>query len=177
MTIKEAQVDMRQAYFGGAPGMLVSGIIWLAAGITALVSTAQISVIIFFLGGMLIHPLGILLSKALKRSGQHQKDNPLSNLALESTLLLFIGLFIAYSVMQIQTQWFYPIMLLLIGGRYVLFASVYGMRIYWVVGFVLVAAGAAFLVLNPAFHLGALVGGAIEVIFSLLIFSTEKSKP
>lgn len=175
MTIEEAQVDMRQAYFGGAPGMLVSGIIWLAAGITALVSTAQISVIIFFLGGMLIHPLGILLSKALKRSGQHQKDNPLSNLALESTLLLFIGLFIAYVVLQIRPHWFFPIMLLMIGGRYVLFASVYGMRIYWIVGMVLVVVGATFLVLNQVFHLGALLGGAIEVMFSFVIFNAEKS--
>ncbi len=177
MTIKEAQDDMRQAYFGGGPGMLVSGIIWLAAGITALVSTEQISVIVFFLGGMLIHPIGLLLCKALKRSGQHQKDNPLSNLALESTLLLFIGLFIAYAVLQIQSQWFYPIMLLLIGGRYVVFASIYGMRIYWLVGLILVVAGGVILVLNQAFHLGAFVGGAIEVVFSLLIFSTEKSKP
>jgi len=92
-------------------------VVWLAAGIVALVNTELISVLVFFLGGMLIHPLGILLSKALKRSGQHQKDNPLSNLALESTLLLFIGLFIAYVVLQIRPHWFFPIMLLMIGGR------------------------------------------------------------
>lgn len=117
MTIEEAQGDMRQSYLNGGPGMMVSGVVWLAAGIVALVNTELISVLVFFLGGMLIHPLGILLSKALKRSGQHQKDNPLSNLALESTLLLFIGLFIAYVVLQIRPHWFFPIMLLMIGGR------------------------------------------------------------
>lgn len=124
---------------------------------------------------MLIHPLGILLSKALKRSGQHQKDNPLSNLALESTLLLFIGLFIAYVVLQIRPHWFFPIMLLMIGGRYIIFSSIYGMRIYWILGLLLSASGVAILLLNQAFYLGAFVGGGIEVVFSLVIFGLDKS--
>lgn len=57
-----------------------------------------------------------LLSKLLKRSGQRKKENPLSALALESTLLLFFGLFIAYSVLYIRPNWFFPIMMLIIGG-------------------------------------------------------------
>ncbi|MDC1052301.1 hypothetical protein OAQ00_03740 [Flavobacteriaceae bacterium] len=89
MKFKEAQEDMRNSYFGGAPGAFASGVVWLTAGIIALLSTKQISVMVFFFGGMLIHPLGILISKALKGSGKHKKGNPLSHLA-------FIGLFIAF---------------------------------------------------------------------------------
>jgi len=107
MKFKEAQEDMRNSYFGGAPGAFASGVVWLTAGITALLSTKQISVAVFFFGGMLIHPLGILLSKALKRSGKHKKGNPLSHLALESTLILFIGLFIAFLTLQIRSNWFF----------------------------------------------------------------------
>ncbi len=58
MTIEEAQGDMRQSYLNGGPGMMVSGVVWLAAGIVALVNTELISVLVFFLGGMLIHPPG-----------------------------------------------------------------------------------------------------------------------
>ena len=107
MKFKEAQEDMRNSYFGGAPGAFASGVVWLTAGITALLSTKQISVLVFFFGGMLIHPLGVLLSKALNRSGKHKKGNPLSHLALESTLILFIGLFIAFLTLQIRSNWFF----------------------------------------------------------------------
>jgi hypothetical protein len=89
MKFIEAQKDMRNSYFGGAPGAFASGVVWLTAGIIALLSTKQISVMVFFFGGTLIHPVGILLSRALKRSGKHKKGNPLSHLALES-IFMFI---------------------------------------------------------------------------------------
>jgi hypothetical protein len=176
MTFREAQKDMRTSYFGGAPGALVSGVVWLIAGTIAFISTIQTSVLVFFFGGMLIHPLGIVLSKFLHRSGKHAKGNPLSNLALESTLLLFIGLFIAYVVLQIRPNWFFPIMVLIIGGRYFIFSSLYGMRIYWVLGAALVASGVSGFLLNAPFYLIGFVGGIIEILFSFTILFIEKNK-
>ena len=176
MNFKDAQEDMRIAYFGGGPGAFASGVVWLTAGITALISTEQTSVMVFFFGGMIIHPLGILLSKALNRSGKHKKGNPLSALALESTFLLFIGLFIAFLVLQIRAHWFFPIMILIIGGRYLVFSSIYGMRIYWVFGAVLILAGVGGFLFKTPFHFIGLIGGVIEIIFSFIIISLEKRK-
>lgn len=176
MTIIEAQEDLRKSYYAGAPGAFASGIVWLTAGITALVSTEQMSVLIFFFGGMLIHPVGIMLSKALKRSGKHIKENPLSFLALESTFLLFIGLFIAFLLLQVRPIWFFPIMLLIIGGRYLIFCTIYGMRIYWAFGLTLILSGFAGFLLNTPFYLMALIGGIIEILFSFIIFYLEKRK-
>lgn len=173
MNFREAQQDMRKAYYGGGPGAFVSGIIWLTAGITAVFSTQQISVLIFFFGGMLIHPLGMLLSKALKRSGKHTKGNPLTALAMESTILLFIGLFIAYVILQVNSDWFFSIMILIIGSRYLLFSSLYGMRIYYIFGGALIAAGFGGILLSPPFYLIGIVGGVIEIVFSILITSLE----
>lgn len=176
MTFKEAQKDMRNAYYGGAPGAFASGLVWLTAGIIALLSTQQLSVLVFFVGGMLIHPIGIVLSKVLKRSGKHQKENPLSTLALESTFILFIGLFIAYLTLQTHPNWFFSIMILIIGGRYLVFNSIYGMRVYWVFGAILIIAGFLGLVGNAPFYLIGLVGGIIEILFAFIIISLEKGK-
>ncbi len=176
MTVIEAQEDMRKSYFGGGPGALVSGIIWLTSGITALMSTAQISVLVFFFGGMLIHPLGIVLSKALNRSGKHKTGNPLSSLALESTFLLFIGLFIAYFVLQIRPDWFFSIMILIIGARYLIFSSIYGMRIYWAFGTTLILSGIVGFLFNSSFYIIGLIGGIIEILFSIIILYLEKNK-
>lgn len=176
MNFTEAQEDMRTSYFGGGPGVLASGVVWLTSGIATMFSTENVGVLVFFFGGMFIHPLGILLSKLLKRSGQHKKGNPLSTLALESTFLLFIGLFIAYSVMYIRPNWFFPIMMLIIGGRYLLFSSIYGMRLYWVLGSILALSGVLGFFFNSSFYLFGLAGGTIEVLFSFVIISLEKKK-
>lgn len=137
MHINDAQKEMRHAYLGGSAGMFVSGLVWLISGFVGYFVSVQASVITLFLGGMLIHPLGLAISKLMKRSGTHDKSNPLGALAMESTVLLFIGLFIAFVVVQIETSFFFPIMLLTIGGRYIIFATLYGLRIYWVVGGIL----------------------------------------
>jgi hypothetical protein len=176
MKFVEAQEDMRKSYFGGGPGAFASGVVWITAGIIALLSTKQMSVFVFFFGGMLIHPAGILLSKALNRSGKHQKGNPLSNLALESTFMLFVGLFIAYLTLNIQPNWFFSIMILIIGGRYFVFSSIYGMRIYWVFGAILILSGVLGFLFKTPFHLLGLIGGLIEILFSLLIINLEKRK-
>ncbi len=174
MTFIEAQEDMRKSYFGGGPGAFASGLVWLTAGITALVSTKQVSVLVFFFGGMLIHPIGIMLSKALNRSGKHKNGNPLSYLALESTFMLFIGLFIAYLALQIRPNWFFSIMILIIGGRYLVFSSIYGMRIYWAFGTTLILSGIGGFLFNTPFHLIGLIGGIIEILFSFIILYLEK---
>ena len=177
MEIVKAQEDMRKSYFGGGPGAFASGLVWLTAGIIALFSTKQISVLVFFFGGMLIHPIGILLSMALGRSGKHKKENPFSNLALESTFLLFIGLFIAYLTLQVRPNWFFLIMILIIGGRYLVFSSIYGMRIYWVFGGILILSGFAGFIFDAPFYLIGLIGligGIIEILFAFIIGYLEK---
>jgi hypothetical protein len=173
MNFKDAQQDMRQSYVGGAPGVIISGQVWLMAAIVALLSTEQMSVLSLFLGGMLIHPLGIVVSKVLKRSGKHQKQNPLASLALESTFILFFGLFIAFAVFQIRSNWFFPILLLIIGGRYLLFSTIYGMRIYWLFGMSLALAAIGSLYLDLSFHTEAFLGGGIEILFAGIIFYLE----
>jgi hypothetical protein len=95
---------------------------------------------------------------------------------LESTLLLFIGLFIAYVVLQIHPNWFFPIMVLIIGGRYFIFSSLYGMRIYSVLGAALIVSGVSGFLLNAPFHLIGLVGGIIEILFSFIILYVEKNQ-
>jgi len=87
---------------------------------------------IFFFGGIIIFLLSILVSKLFKRSDKHSIENPLAKLATKSTIILFEGLFIAYSVFQVKTQWFFSIMLMVIGVMYIVFHTIYGMKVYWV---------------------------------------------
>lgn len=81
MNIEQAQKDMCQSYFGGGPGILISGIVWMTAGLVSQFYSPKTSISVFFFFGMAIHPLGILLSRLFKRSGIHAKTNLLGKLA------------------------------------------------------------------------------------------------
>ncbi|MGB3800145.1 MAG: hypothetical protein WA952_10050 [Lewinella sp.] len=170
MNIQEAQSDMHRSYYGGAPGVLVSGLIWIGAGLAGWWSTPLISLAIFFFGGMFIYPLGLFIAQRLGRSGRAADGNPLTGLAMESTALLFVGLFVAWMVFQVQANWFYPITLLAIGARYLIFKTVYGNRIYWALGGMLLIAGMITFLLSTPFYLPALAGGIIELVMAGALF-------
>ena len=170
MDFARAQEQMRHAYFGGAPGMLVSAAVWTAAAIVAGGGTFAHAVWTLFVGGMAIHPLGLVLARALGRPGA-AKGNPLDRLAFECTITMLAALPLAYAVSLSRPAWFFPAMLLVIGGRYMVFATVYGLRLYWACGALLLAAawGAAMLRLEPVS--AALAGAAIEAAFALVLFT------
>ena len=175
MNVARAQEQMRHAYFGGAPGMLVSAMVWAAAGAVATGGAFTQAMWTLFVGGMAIHPLGLLLAKALGRPGG-ARGNPLERLAFESTITMILALPLAWAVSTLRAEWFFPAMLLVIGGRYVVFASIYGLRLYWACGAVLVAAayGAAVLRLAPA--PAAFAGSAIEAVFALALFARMRGQ-
>jgi len=176
MTTDEAQRDMRLAYLSGAPGMLASALAWLAAGVVAAQVSHSAAVLMLFAGGMLIHPAGVLLCKALGRSSRHAKTNPLGALALESTAWLILCLPIAYAVSQFNVRWFFPAMLLVIGGRYLTFRTLFGLRVYWACGATLALAGYLLAVSKSQPHVAAFAGAAIEVAFATaILLRTERA--
>jgi hypothetical protein len=171
LTMNDAQRDMRYGYCGGAPGMLASALAWLAAGYFALHGTAQQAVLALFVGGMLIHPVGIVFAKILRRPGAHTKGNLLGQLALEGTVWMIFGLALAYGIFLWRAELFFPAMLLVIGGRYLTFATLYGMRIYWACGATLALTGFLIAKSGATMATGAFSGAAIEIAFAVVIYA------
>lgn len=174
MQIEQAQADMRHAYFGGAAGITASGLVWLAAAFTAWQVSPQGAIAALCVGGMLIHPAAMLLSKALGRPGSHAKGNPLAGLAIESTVWLLLAIGIAFLASLQRPEFFFIAMLLTIGGRYFTFATLYGMRLYWLCGGVLAAAGFALAALGADTALIALAGGVLELAFAGIVFAKSR---
>lgn len=167
-TVTDAQQDMRRAYFSGAPGILASGLAWaVAAGIAIFVSPER-AIWALLVGGALVHPVGLVLCRLFGAVASHSKGNPFGQLAGASTFWLLFSLPIAYGLGLQNPAWFFAAMLLVIGGRYLVFATLYGMRLYWALGLSLAAAGAALGVLAvPALAVVA-TGAAIELVFAVV---------
>ncbi len=174
LTLQSAQADMRQAYCWGAPGVLVSGLVWLTAGTVAALSSEKASVLTLLFGGAAIFPLSVVMTKLLGHSGKHDTGNPLGRLAMEGAFWLLAGCVIAYGMHVIRIEWFFPAMLLIIGGRYFTFQTIYGSRLYWACGALLCAASLALALARAAVVTGAGAGAAIELIFAVILFAQAK---
>lgn len=165
---------MLQAYYGGATGVLVSGLVWLIASIAGVFHTPTTSMIVLLVGGMFIFPISVLFSKILGLSGKHSEQNVLSHLAFEGLGILFCGIFLAFTLFHINPQLFFPVMLLTIGARYLTFQTLYGLKVYWIFGAVLITGGFISMISSLPFIVGAFIGGIVELIFALFIFSQSK---
>ena len=150
------------------------GTMWLAAGIVATVGTTKGAVIVLCVGGMFIHPLAVLACKLAGRPGAHAKENPLGALALESTAILLLGVLLSLGLAQFRLELFFPALLLVIGGRYLVFQTLYGRRIYWLCGAVLAALGLAAALLKLSVSPVALAGGLTEVVFGAIVLSQDR---
>jgi hypothetical protein len=177
MTMSAAQADMRHGYLGGAAGVFASGIAWLVAGIVALAVSPRGAVAALFFGGMLIHPVSILFAKLAGRPGKHTPGNPMARLALESTIWMLLAIPIALYLALDWPQYFFLAMLLTIGGRYLTFATLYGNRIYWLLGALLALSTMALIAVKASAALAAFTGATIEIVFALLIFRGARGEP
>lgn len=170
-TLADAQRDMRVAYLGGATGVLVSGLVWTAACGVATWISPQRAIWTLFIGGMFIHPVAILLTRLLGSPGRHAKANPLGPLGMATTFWMIMMLPLAFGISLLRLDLFFPAMLFVIGGRYLCFHTLYGNRLYWVMGAALALAGYGLFALKAPVALGALAGAVIEIGFAGLLFA------
>ena len=177
-SITNAQADLRKGYADGALGVMASGTVWMVAALVAFLLSSQTAVWTLFFGGMLIHPLGLLLAKLVGISGSHHKKNPLGKLVMEGTVFMLMCIPLALLLSLQDHAWFFQGMLLIIGGRYLTFTTLYGIKTYWVLGAVLGTAAFALFFLNASSGVSALLGSIIELGFgAFMFFSYKKGRP
>lgn len=176
MDITAAQKDMAGAHVGGAPGVLVSGLVWLIAGWLWSHQGVVDGFYSLFVGGILIFPVSLLLSRSVFRAPATAKGNPLERLALESTFILFAGTLLAWCFLRVAPELTFPAMAVAIGVRYLLFRTIYGSVVYWVLGGSIAAFGGlvALVPLTLPVNFAMIVGG-IEVGFALILFLAGRS--
>ncbi|NNK28436.1 MAG: hypothetical protein EX254_07255 [Flavobacteriaceae bacterium] len=175
----KAQEDMRNGYGYGSIGLLVSGTVWVTASLIVNFYSPQKGIWALIIGGMLIFPVSTLIEKLIGIKGGHDKKNPLGKLGMEGTIWMIMCIPLAYGLSLIKSEWFFQGMLLVIGGRYLTFASIYGMRIYWIIGAALGFSAYILFKLQAKDFTSALAGGLIEIIFGIglyVLFRHNKQK-
>lgn len=167
------QQSVRDAYVGGAPGVAVSGLVWVIAGFVLAHQGTALGYGALFIGGMFIQPLSVAISRALGAK-KAASGNALERMAIESLAILIVGLLVAYRLIEIAPALVFPTVALAIGARYMLFRTLYDDPIYWVLGGLLMAAGTAGLLgyLTPGAVPFAV--GAIELVLAGVLFARAR---
>ncbi|AUD07626.1 hypothetical protein CWM47_37135 [Spirosoma pollinicola] len=174
-SITAAQTNLRSTYRNGATGVLVSGIVWLtAAGVIYYFSTKQ-GIWALLVGGALIHPISTLINKMMGLKATTNQDNPLTGLAMEGTIWMLMTIPIAYGLSLLRPEWFFQGMLLIIGGRYLTFRTLYGNNLFWLLGGLLGLSAYGLFTSNMPSLVTTLTGGFIEVCFGLILFYDSPS--
>ncbi|MEO1920590.1 MAG: hypothetical protein ABGW84_01745 [Sphingomonadaceae bacterium] len=142
MEVKAAQAELRHAYTDGGPGVVVSGLIWLAAAFVERQQGVEAAFLALFFGGMLIFPFALLINRAiLKRRGE-SKTNPFGKLVLEGTIAMIGGLIAAWLFLPFKPEWVIPLAAIAVGTHYFAFRTAYGLAIFWLLGAAVTALGA-----------------------------------
>lgn len=171
MEMDTAQQQMRAAYVGGAPGVFVSGAVWLIAGFVLRHHGIASGFTALFIGGVMIFPLSLLLSKLLFKAPAVPSGNALNRLAIEGTVMLFAGIIIAYALVHAAPTLAFPAMALAMGARYFTFRTLYGDLRYWLLGGAIMAVATLAAMGSTALQASlALIVGGIEIVFAALIF-------
>jgi hypothetical protein len=95
---------------------------------------------------------------------------------MEGTIFMIMCIPLAYGLSLVHIEWFFQGMLIIIGGRYLTFNTIYGSRLFWFLGSALGIASYLLFSPNVSAYLSDLIGAGIEIIFGLFaIFHCSKS--
>lgn len=169
-SLQDAQEDMKNGYGYGSVGVIVSGIVWLISSSAVNFYSPKNGIWTLIIGGMLIFPVSNLIGKLIGFKGGHDKNNPLAKLTMEGTIWMIMCIPLAYGLSLIKVEWFFQGMLMIIAGRHLTFATVYGTRIYWILGAMLGVAAFILFKLEATAFVSVLTGGLIEIILGIIIF-------
>ena len=177
MHIAQAQADQRRAFANGGLGAVVSGLVWLVAGIVLARADLATAYATLFFGGFLIFPLGLFVARVILKLPKETPGNPLIKVVPECTIAMVAFLFIAWLLVDIAPDIVLPAAVLAVGTHYFPFQTAYGLKVYWLLGAVTTGLGLAALFTGiPQGPTLMWAMAAIEIAFGLyLSFAIERS--
>jgi len=177
LTVLNAQCDVREICRGGFSGPLVSAVIWAASVAVFSWVSAGAGMAVLFFGGMLIFPLSTLVLKFMGGPTALPKGHPSVALAMQTAFTVPLGLFVAIVLGRYAPVLFFPASLIIVGAHYLVFISLYGMKLFAVLAGLLIALGVITLFWLP--NLGVIsgwIGSGVLLLFAALLFRPKAAE-
>lgn len=177
MHVEDAQRDVRRAYAGGFPGLLISACVWLvAAGLGSWISWEAAMWALVFGGAFIFFALEFLL-RLVGHDPSLGKDNPLNPLTLQLAFLLPMLLPLIAAAFQARADWLFPAFMVALGAHFLPFMFLFGMWQFGALGLLMTFSGIAFaLAPGEAFFLSGWYGGVVQLLFALIALSAVRAE-
>jgi hypothetical protein len=174
MLVQDAQREVRTVFVGGFWGQLVSSVVWLASAALGFWVSPRAAIIAAVAGGFFIFPVTKLLLR-LSGGRPSTSGNPLNDLGMQIAFTLPLTMLLLVPVTQFDLNLFYPALMILLGAHYLPFAFLYGMRMFMLLGLILVCSG-MFIAryFSGSFSLGGWVGGLTLFVFAWILRSVVR---
>lgn len=169
MVISDAQLDLRRAYVGGGPGVMISGLVWMVAAFIQRAQGIGAGFAALFLGGMLIFPGTKLVCRTMFHRENESSNNPLGMTVLEGTLAMVGGFFAAWLFLSSEPALVFPLAAIAVGTHYFVFKTAYGDRLFWLLAAAVTAIGVGNIYLSQLRGSTALLVALIELVFGLAL--------
>ena len=169
MLIVDAQREMRARFAGGFYAQLVSGMLWLTAATLATWSTPRQAILTIVIGGFFIYPMTELAIRLAGGPRAVSRDNGLRSLGMQVAFVLPLSMPLLVPVAQQRLTLFFPALALLVGAHYMPFVFLYGMRMFAVLGAILMAGAFAIAYAAPnSLAAAAWFTGAVLLSFAFV---------
>lgn len=169
MNIKNCQSEMRAAFQGGFAGQLVSGLIWLSAAAASTWLRPSYGMALLFFGSMLIFPLTQGMLRLIGKKGKVSTDNKLWGLGTQTAFTVPINFLLVGAATLYHENWFFPASLIVVGAHYLPFITLYGMKMFAALAFVMVSTGVGLGFFGyDVFDTGGWVGAVTLFVFSFI---------
>lgn len=169
VSLCEQQKELRVAFMGGFAGQLVSGIIWIISAIVGELQSESAAILVLFFGCMWIYPLTKLVLRLMGRAVLIIQTNALWKLGAQLAFTVPINFLLVWIMIQYDTSWFYPAVMILVGAHYLPFITLYGMKMFGILGGIIVVLGTVMIFGEvEVFVLGGWITGLILVVFAFI---------
>lgn len=168
MEIAQAQLDVRQAYLRGGPGAVVSGLVWLIAGLVAETYGVAQGFVVLFFGGMSIFPISAAILRVVWRRQIQIPRNPSGLTVIETVFPMIGGLLGAWLLVPHRPEFVFPLAAIAVGTHYFGFRTAYGDWTNWLLGGLLslIGLGTIFYAV-PAGNQVPFLVAATEIVFGI----------
>jgi len=174
MTILEAQADVRRVFRNGVPGSVISAVLWLASAACATWVNERTAILVLVFGGMLIFPTLLAVLHLLGGPAGLPKDHPMNALGMQVALVAPLAMPVAGGAALYRLDWFYPAFMVVVGAHYLPFTFLYGMKVFTVLAYAMVAGGLMLGLYGPReFALGGWINGGALMALALWLLATR----
>ena len=165
----DQHTEYRNCFRGGSAYLTVEAILWLIAATVGAIDQKPAAMGIILFGGMLIHPMTLVMSRILKLP-KLPEDNPLPTLNTLCALTIPLGLPLIFLVIQNHNHnLFFPAFAILIGAHWLPFIYIYRMKSFAVMAGLFIAVGIVFgFIYTESFSAAGFLSGGILLLFAIL---------